>query len=95
MISVEEQRPGGPIPVPHIPDDLTVPQFLLDAHHSYRSPRSFGVPWFVDDETGSFGLLSATSAAELGERGMVSSSLRAKDAKSVITAGESSFSTQY
>lgn len=52
MISVEEQRPGGPIPVPHIPDDLTVPQFLLDAHHSYRSPRSFGIPWFVDDETG-------------------------------------------
>ena len=52
MISTEAQRPGGPIPVPHLPDDLTVAQFMLDAHHSCRSPRSFGVPWFIDDETG-------------------------------------------
>lgn len=53
MLSVEEQRPGGPIPLPrYIPDDLTITQFLLDSDHSYRPQRPFGTPWFIDDESG-------------------------------------------
>ena len=53
MLSVEEQRPGGPIPLPDfIPDDITIPQLLLDSYHSVRPQRPFGVPWFIDDETG-------------------------------------------
>lgn len=52
MLSVEAQRPGGPLPVPYIPDDLTLAQFFLDAHHSIRTQRSSDIPWFIDDVTG-------------------------------------------
>ena len=42
---------GGPINAP-VPDDLTVPQFFLDAHHPLRPVRKTGVPWLVEDATG-------------------------------------------
>ena len=35
-----------------IPDDLTLAQFFLDAHHPARTIHPQGVPWFVQDETG-------------------------------------------
>ncbi|KAI6122457.1 hypothetical protein EDD16DRAFT_1859409 [Pisolithus croceorrhizus] len=35
-----------------IPDDLTVPQFILDSHHPYRPLRRHSIPWFIDGQTG-------------------------------------------
>ncbi|KAF4577045.1 hypothetical protein EYR36_005032 [Pleurotus pulmonarius] len=38
---------------PRIPDNLTVPQFLLDVDHPARpNPPSVGVPWLIDDTSG-------------------------------------------
>ena len=42
--------PGGPLP--HIPDDLTLTQFIFDSTHECRPIRPQGVPWLVDDATG-------------------------------------------
>ncbi|GLB45474.1 putative AMP-binding enzyme [Lyophyllum shimeji] len=39
-------------PLPSIPDDLTVPQFIFDAVHECRPGRKPGVPWLIEDETG-------------------------------------------
>lgn len=39
-------------PCPYIPDDLTVAQFILDAHHPGRSIRPNDTPWFIEDATG-------------------------------------------
>lgn len=39
-------------PCPPIPDDLTVPQFLLDAPHPLRQIRDDNSPWLIDDVTG-------------------------------------------
>ncbi|KAH9927929.1 amp dependent CoA ligase [Epithele typhae] len=41
---------GGPLP--HIPDDLTIPQFILDAHHPARPVLKNVQPWIVDDLSG-------------------------------------------
>ncbi|KAF9502465.1 phenylacetyl-CoA ligase [Pleurotus eryngii] len=41
----------GP-PTPYIPDDLTIPQFILDSHHPTRPVRPHGTPWLIDDVTG-------------------------------------------
>ncbi|KAH9980137.1 amp dependent CoA ligase [Lactifluus volemus] len=38
--------------LPVIPDDLTVPQFILDSSHSTRPIRKEAIPWLVDDTTG-------------------------------------------
>ena len=38
--------------LPVIPDDLTLPQFILDSSHSTRPIRKDGIPWLVDDNTG-------------------------------------------
>lgn len=38
--------------LPVIPDDLTVPQFILDSSHSTRPIRKQDIPWLVDDTTG-------------------------------------------
>jgi len=35
-----------------IPDDLTLPQFILDSTHPTRPIRKEGIPWFIDDTTG-------------------------------------------
>lgn len=42
--------PGDP--VPYIPDNLTLAQFILDAAHPYRPLRPAGVPWLIEDATG-------------------------------------------
>jgi len=42
--------PGGPLP--HIPDHLTLAQFILDSIHEFRPIRPQGVAWLVDDATG-------------------------------------------
>ncbi|KAG8923732.1 hypothetical protein FRC01_012417 [Tulasnella sp. 417] len=37
------------------PDDLTIPQFILDSQHPLRQPRTGNVnkaPWLIEDETG-------------------------------------------
>jgi hypothetical protein len=38
--------------LPHIPDDLTVPQFILDYPHTTRPIRKHGSPWLIEDTTG-------------------------------------------
>jgi len=35
-----------------IPDNLTLPQFILDSSHPARRIRKDGTPWLVDDSTG-------------------------------------------
>ncbi|EGO23638.1 hypothetical protein SERLADRAFT_416040 [Serpula lacrymans var. lacrymans S7.9] len=50
----------GPPLLPPIPDDLTIPQFFLDSHHTTRPVRKHGTPWFIEDKTGrSFGFEEA------------------------------------
>ncbi|KAI0275161.1 amp dependent CoA ligase [Gloeopeniophorella convolvens] len=39
-------------PLPHIPDDVTLPQFILDSTHPSRPLRREGVPWLIEDATG-------------------------------------------
>ncbi|KAF8895161.1 hypothetical protein BD779DRAFT_1668498 [Infundibulicybe gibba] len=39
-------------PLPPLPDDLTVPQFIFGYESSLRPKRDLNVPWLVDDETG-------------------------------------------
>ncbi|PPQ73368.1 hypothetical protein CVT24_008585 [Panaeolus cyanescens] len=39
-------------PLPHIPDDVTVPQFLFDTPHEVRPKRDVKTPWLIQDETG-------------------------------------------
>jgi 4-coumarate--CoA ligase len=46
----EFQSPSGPLP--HIPDNLTIPQFFLDSQHSARPIRKGGIPWLIEDESG-------------------------------------------
>ncbi|EIW81332.1 amp dependent CoA ligase [Coniophora puteana RWD-64-598 SS2] len=36
----------------HIPDDLTIAQFILDAEHPIRAQRPAGAPWLIDDASG-------------------------------------------
>ncbi|KAH9997080.1 amp dependent CoA ligase [Russula vinacea] len=42
--------PGGPLP--HIPDDLTLTQFILDSTHERKPIRPQGATWLVEDTTG-------------------------------------------
>jgi hypothetical protein len=43
--------------LPHIPDDLTLPQFILDSRHLTRPVRQANTPWLIEDSTGkTFGL---------------------------------------
>ncbi|RDB15263.1 4-coumarate--CoA ligase-like 7 [Hypsizygus marmoreus] len=39
-------------PLPNIPDDLTIPQFIFDCQHESRPTRRADIPWFIEDETG-------------------------------------------
>ena len=41
---------GGPLPV--IPDNLTIPQFMLDVHHPARPVLKQAQPWCIDELTG-------------------------------------------
>ncbi|EPQ60491.1 acetyl-CoA synthetase-like protein [Gloeophyllum trabeum ATCC 11539] len=38
--------------LPHIPDDLTIPQFFLDAGHPAKQMHKEGAPWLIEDGTG-------------------------------------------
>jgi hypothetical protein len=42
--------PGDPLP--HVPDDLTLPQFILDSTHECRPIRPQGATWLIEDATG-------------------------------------------
>ncbi|RDX52610.1 amp dependent CoA ligase [Lentinus brumalis] len=46
----EVHADGGPIP--HIPDDLTIPQFILDVHHPARPTLRKIQPWLIEELTG-------------------------------------------
>ncbi|KAH9854592.1 acetyl-CoA synthetase-like protein [Lenzites betulinus] len=41
---------GGPLP--YIPDDLTIAQYLLDTHHPLRPAVDPQQPWFIEETTG-------------------------------------------
>ncbi|TFK39014.1 phenylacetyl-CoA ligase [Crucibulum laeve] len=47
---MEIHSPAGALP--HIPDDLTVPQFIFDCEHSTRPRRNASTPWLIEDDTG-------------------------------------------
>jgi 4-coumarate--CoA ligase len=38
--------------LPHIPDDLTLAQFALDAEHVRKPVRKDGSGWIIDDQSG-------------------------------------------
>lgn len=38
--------------LPSIPDDLSIPQFILDSQHEMRPDRPQGLPWLVADKSG-------------------------------------------
>ncbi|PFH54842.1 hypothetical protein AMATHDRAFT_134798 [Amanita thiersii Skay4041] len=38
--------------LPPIPDNLTIPQFILDTNLPYRPLRPSNVPWFIEDQSG-------------------------------------------
>lgn len=40
------------VALPHIPDDLTLVQFVLDSTHECRPIRPQGSTWLVEDATG-------------------------------------------
>ncbi|KAH9915423.1 amp dependent CoA ligase [Fomitopsis serialis] len=42
--------PGGALPA--IPDDLTIPQFMLDADHPSRPKTDRNRPWMIEETTG-------------------------------------------
>jgi len=42
--------PGDPLP--HIPDDLTLTQFIFNSTHKRRPHRPQGSPWLIEDATG-------------------------------------------
>lgn len=47
---MEIYSPTGPLP--SVPDNLTVPQFIFDYEHASRPARSADSPWLIEDETG-------------------------------------------
>nr|BAR45485.1 long chain acyl-CoA synthetase [Gelatoporia subvermispora] len=42
----------GPQELPFVPDDLSVPQFILDSHHLSQPVVKTDIPRFIDDATG-------------------------------------------
>lgn len=47
---MEIESPVGPLP--HIPDHLTLPQFIFDYEHPLRPSRCSNIPWLIEDDTG-------------------------------------------
>ncbi|KAF5385033.1 hypothetical protein D9615_001355 [Tricholomella constricta] len=39
-------------PLPSIPDDLTIPQFIFGTQHPTRPSRAESIPWLIDDHSG-------------------------------------------
>ncbi|KAH9480170.1 putative 4-coumarate--CoA ligase 3 [Psilocybe cubensis] len=46
-----ERRALG-IPLPPIPDNMTIPQFIFESDHECRPQRRAGVPWLIQDDNG-------------------------------------------
>lgn len=44
--------PGEQIELRDIPDDLTIPQFLLDTTHPLKPVNTTNAPWLIDDASG-------------------------------------------
>jgi len=69
--------------LPFIPDNLSVPQFILDTQHPTRPLRKDGIPWLIEDASGrevgfeelrrrSYGLANALSARwNIGDKDVV------------------------
>lgn len=38
--------------LPHIPDDVLLPQFLLDMHHPLRPVHTTPQAWLIEEATG-------------------------------------------
>ena len=47
---VDIVSPHGPLP--YVPDDVTIPQFLFDSWHPTRPVKTELTPWFIEDATG-------------------------------------------
>ena len=52
MAVTEFHGPSGPLP--HVPDDVTLVQFMLDSDHPSRPVKRVlqGNPWMIEDATG-------------------------------------------
>ncbi|KAH9834984.1 amp dependent CoA ligase [Rhodofomes roseus] len=52
MATTEFHGPSGPLP--HVPDDVTLVQFMLDSDHPSRPVKRIlqGNPWMIEDATG-------------------------------------------
>ncbi|KAH6912861.1 phenylacetyl-CoA ligase [Coprinopsis sp. MPI-PUGE-AT-0042] len=47
-----EFRPNPDTPLPHLPDDVTVPQFFFTSKHTTKPDRGEKIPWLIDDTSG-------------------------------------------
>ena len=43
---------AGKDDLPYIPDDVLLPQFLLDMHHPLRPVQTAPQPWLIEEATG-------------------------------------------
>ena len=59
-----------------IPDDLTLPQFILDSAHPTRPIRKEGIPWVIDDTTGRKIGFEEVSRETAEEDGLVARTVR-------------------
>jgi 4-coumarate--CoA ligase len=53
--------------LPFIPDNLSVPQFILDTQHPARPLRKHGIPWLIEDASGREVGFEEVSVLELDE----------------------------
>jgi len=53
--------------LPFIPDNLSVPQFILDTQHPTRPLRKDGIPWLIEDASGREVGFEEVSVVELDE----------------------------
>ncbi|OAX33663.1 acetyl-CoA synthetase-like protein [Rhizopogon vinicolor AM-OR11-026] len=68
----------------YVPDDLTLPQFILDSHHPLRPVRPSHVPWFIDDASGRGFGHEEVRARTYGLANGLSLQFRIKDNDSVV-----------
>jgi hypothetical protein len=53
--------------LPFIPDNLSIPQFILDTQHPTRPLRKHGIPWLIEDASGRKVGFEEVSVLELDE----------------------------
>lgn len=63
---------------PPIPDDLTIPQFLLDYYHPERPLRPKACPWLIEDGTGRTIFYEEVGHLSLQQKAANSSSFRSE-----------------